>query len=158
MNTKSIIDSNITEQNKALLVQWEEKYATKIAVIDRQHKELIRITNQLYKTCLDGEEAAGPAFKAVLGHMVSYVCVHFNIEIKLMKQAQYPGAGEHKVQHDQMIKKILQAANDFKMGRKLVPINFVKTLREWILGHIAFYDKNYAIYIANKRSGITPGV
>ena len=137
--------------NKDPLIVWEDKYATGIDAIDKQHKELINLTNELFYACLTGTEVVGAAFKEVLSRMVEYVTFHFNAELEILARIKYPQYTEHKTQHDGLIKKILIAAKDYEIGKKFVPNTFVRTLRDWIFGHIAYYDKIYAAYIADQK-------
>jgi hemerythrin-like metal-binding protein len=136
-----------TETNQ--IVQWDNKYATGIELIDNQHKELINLTNMLYQACLSGQGES--AFKEAMGRMVEYVRVHFDSEQKLLERIGYPEYHAHKKQHDTMVRDILEAANDYKSGKLLVPNKFVRTLRDWILGHIAVEDKQYAAFIAENK-------
>jgi len=137
------------------IVTWDEKYSTGIGLIDEQHKELIKVINELYQACLGGDETIGIAFKETMTRMVDYVRFHFGAEQKILEQLKYPLYMEHKKEHDEMVKNILLAAKDFNEGKQFVPNHFVRTLRDWVLSHIALSDTKYAIYIAGlKKKGI----
>jgi hemerythrin len=138
----------INTGNKSDLVVWDEKYATGIDLIDNQHKELFSLTNELFRACLGGEAAVQVVFKETMGRMVDYVRFHFSAEQDLLQKINYPDFQEHKKQHDTLVVKILEAVTEYSEGKKLVPNQFVRTLRDWILGHIAHYDRLYASYIA----------
>jgi len=126
---------------------WDESFKIGIALIDKQHKELVGYINQLYRACLAGNDAVAPAFKEAMSHMVDYVRLHFNTEQELLKRINYPSFNEHKKQHDELIKDILITAKNYRDGKKFVPHNFVRTLRDWVLSHIAVHDKAYSTYI-----------
>jgi hemerythrin len=137
------------------VVVWDDKYATGIEVIDNQHKQLVELTNQLYLACLAGDEVISTVFKDAMGHMVDYVRFHFAAELKLLSAVNYPDYHNHKKMHDDLVHEILGAAKDYSEGKKFVPNNFVRTLRDWIFGHIAVYDKIYAAYVADEiRKGV----
>ena len=131
------------------IVTWTEKYATGVKLIDNQHKELVNLTNKLYHACLitNGEEA----FKDTMSSMVDYVRFHFNAELELLERINYPNIAEHKKEHEVLTKSILNAVRDYTDGKKFVPNLFVRTLKDWIFGHIAFSDKLYAAYIADQK-------
>ena len=133
------------------LVVWEEKYTTGITLIDNQHKELIKLTNQLYHACLGENERLGAAFKEALGRMVEYVRFHFSAEQQLMERIKFPNSAEHITQHNVLVIDIIDAAKDFSEGKKLVPNQFVRTLRDWIFGHIGIYDKALVFYIMEQK-------
>jgi len=141
--------------NNTDIVVWDEKYATGIPLIDSQHKELFSLTNELFRACLGGDIALQGVFKETMGRMVDYVRFHFSAEQDLLQKINYPDYQEHKKQHDTLVVKILEAVKEYSEGKKLVPNQFVRTLKDWILSHIAHYDKLYASYIAaQKKSGL----
>jgi len=121
-------------------------------LIDAQHKELVNLTNQLYRACLTNREAIKAVFREAMSHMVEYVNFHFTAEMELLARINYPAYAEHKKQHDELVKKILNASKSFDGGRKFVANKFVRTLKDWIFSHIAISDKKYADYIAEQKS------
>jgi hemerythrin len=132
------------------LIQWSDVLKTGIEEIDGQHKQLVDLTNELYRSCLDGFDTQN-VFKDIMGRMVEYVKFHFSAEMVILERIKFPESADHKKQHDELIVKILDAAKDSKDGTKFVPNNFVRTLKDWIVGHIAVYDKAYALFIADQR-------
>ena len=139
----------ITKNENTDIVLWDEKYATGIDEIDDQHKQLVILTNELYQACLD-RNAVGPAFKGAMGRMVEYVRYHFTAEQELLKQMNYPNYKEHAVQHNELIKHIIGASNDYVQGKRFVANKFVITLKDWVFGHIAYYDKIYVSYFGGQ--------
>jgi hemerythrin len=133
-----------------ILIKWSDVLKTGIEEIDNQHKQLVDLTNELFQSCLDGFNVQG-VFKDTMSRMVEYVKFHFSAEMVILERIKFPESADHKRQHDELIRKILDAAKDSKEGKKFVPNNFVRTLKDWIIGHIAVYDKNYALYIADKK-------
>jgi hemerythrin len=155
MIVKTDIVDNVTEDQSLRIVFWENKYATGIEVIDTQHKKLIDITNELYRACLSRSRTLDAVFKESMSRMVEYVRYHFTEEQELLQRIGYPKALEHKRQHDTLIKQILEAAKDYDSGKKFVPNTFVRTLRDWVFGHIAVSDKIFSDYInEQKRKGL----
>lgn len=137
------------------IVQWGPKYSVGIKFIDNQHMELVNLTNTLYKACLSSEVSTEATFKDAIHRMVEYVTMHFSTENTLMESVGFPNYSEHKKQHESLIKEILSAVKNSQEGNKMVPIYFVRTLREWIFSHIAIYDQIYAQYInAQVKKGL----
>ena len=135
------------------IVKWDNKYTTGIELIDTQHKELVALTNMLFRACLSGQEDS--VFRETMTRMVAYVRFHFETEQQMLEGLGYPDYLNHKQQHDSMIKTILDAAKDYKEGKQFVPNKFVRALKDWIFGHIAIFDKAYAVYIAaHKEKGL----
>jgi hemerythrin len=148
-------DKGLAKAGKSEMVVWGENYATGIELIDNQHKELFSLTNELFHACLDGDEVLKDIFKETMGRMVAYVRFHFGAELELLLRVKYPDYHEHKKQHDTMVREILEAVKSYTEGRKFVPNLFVRTLRDWILSHIAISDKHYVSYIeVQKKKGL----
>jgi len=133
------------------MVIWEEKYAIGIHLIDSQHKELFSLTNELFRACLGEEDTLESVFKETMERMVAYVRFHFGAEQELLERVKYPDYHEHVKQHETLIREILESVKEYNYGKKFVPNQFVRILRDWILSHIAHYDKLYAIYIATQK-------
>jgi hemerythrin len=137
-----------------VFVEWDDRYSVGIPLIDDQHKELIRLTNDLYESCLAGEDAARVNFMAAVKGTVDYVKYHFGVEEKLLQNVNYPELTEHKREHEAFVRHILDEVQNFQDGKKFVPNVFVRYLRDWILSHIAVADRKYAAFIlAMKKQG-----
>ena len=134
-------------------VEWEAKYNTGIKTIDQQHKKLVMVTNELFESCAQGTSEANDAFKKILKDVVAYVKEHFSTEEKLMTDYGYPGYSDHKRQHEGFVIKVLEQVSLFEEGKKLVPNQFVRFLREWLLEHIAISDHAYCEFFRAK--GVT---
>ena len=137
------------------IVIWEDKYKTGVELIDKQHHMLVDLTNQLYLACRAGEDATVAVFQDAMHKMVEYVRLHFTAELVFLNRIKYPDYHNHKKMHDDLVLKILDSAKEFNEGKKLIPNNFVRTLKDWVFGHIAVYDKMYSAYVLDqKRKGV----
>ncbi|MDR0723146.1 MAG: bacteriohemerythrin [Treponema sp.] len=138
-----------------ILVEWDDRYLVGIPLVDEQHKELITMTNTLYQGCLEGDAKAKIYFMQAIHSTVDYVKYHFSAEEKILERINYPDIGEHKREHEGFIRHIFEQVKSFEGGRKFVPNDFVRYLKDWILAHIALSDKKYAQYIINlKKQGL----
>jgi hemerythrin len=144
-------------EEPVILIKWEDRYSVGINLIDDQHKELIHLTNELYQGCLAGNgEAEGFFFKTIRG-VLDYTKFHFSTEEKLMENVRYPHYAEHKKQHEDFVVQVLNDVKSFQEGKKFVPNNFVRYLKDWILSHIALTDTLYAKYIMDLKKQGTLG-
>ena len=131
------------------IVTWSEKYATGVKLIDGQHKELVDLTNKLYRACLVvGDQTV---FKEAMTHMIDYVKFHFTAESELLEQINYPKLSEHNKEHENLTNNILGAVKDYNAGNEFVPSIFAQTLVDWVFGHIGVSDKAYAAYIVEQK-------
>jgi hemerythrin len=129
---------------------WQDEYSVDFEVIDNQHKQLVKMTNDLFKACNHDTtgESARAVLKKTLRGAVEYAQVHFYTEEKYMSQVNYPELPEHKAEHGSFIVKILDELKRFEDGNQSL-ISLANFLKEWLLHHIAVSDKKYAPYLKN---------
>ncbi|MDR0629599.1 MAG: bacteriohemerythrin [Treponema sp.] len=132
-------------------IAWKNTYSVGIPKIDEQHQELINLTQRLHEACLSGTEAGRVYFKKAMHDLVNYVTFHFSAEEKLMEKIGFPGLPEHKKEHENFVKKVLEDVKNFEQGKAIVPNSFVRYLRQWILTHIAQTDQEYGIYVMQNQ-------
>jgi hemerythrin len=133
------------------IVQWEDGYSVGVELIDAQHKELIRMTNELFLGCQKGGMAAEAYFMKAIQGAVNYVKTHFYTEEEILSRLYYPGLAAHKKEHEDFVAEVLQEIRAFEQGKKLAPQDFVKYLQNWVLVHIAGSDKKYGAFIESLR-------
>ena len=131
-------------------VFWDDAYSVGFEPMDNQHKELVKMTNDLFESCKHGATTADSAFLKTIKKAVEYARNHFSEEEKYMLQATYPDLSEHRVQHDNFVATVLNAMHDFEAG-KTAPIELARFLKQWLLNHIAVTDKKYSPYMAKLK-------
>ncbi len=128
-------------------VAWEDRFNVGIEMIDEQHKQLIKLTNDLYIACQISRNEAHAAFKVAIKAAVDYVKYHFKDEEHLMVSNRYEDYPAHKLKHEEFVKKVLSGVSDFELGKPFVPNSFVRYLRDWLLEHIAVTDKKFGMWL-----------
>ena len=132
-------------------IQWNDKFNLGIPVIDEQHKTLVKLCNDLYKSLMsphsDSDEWKLLVTDA-LKECVNYVQIHFSSEEKLQLASGFPGYEEHKKRHEEFTRKILELSSTISTSSVQEGIKFVKYLYDWILTHIAHEDRQFLPYIA----------
>jgi len=151
MTIKNNSGNDLHWDDSSEFIKWEECLSTGITHIDSQHLELIQIINRLKNACMNGTGTVDPVFKEALSRMVEYVRFHFTAELEMLKRINYPNFDEHKKQHDTLVRDILAAANEYKEGKRFIPLRFIRTLKDWVLSHIAVFDRMYSDYIADQK-------
>ena len=127
-------------------VVWDASYDLGVEYVDKQHRRLVELINELYHACLGEKGALEEKFKEIMKELVEYVMIHFKDEEKIMESINYPGLAAHKQQHELFVKEVLAAVNAYKSGRQFVPNAFVRFLRDWLFNHILIDDKEWARY------------
>ncbi len=129
-------------------VTWKNEYSVGIDSIDRQHRKLVNLINQL-QTAVDystGEEFEREALK----ELVDYTKTHFHYEEDLLQKNNYPDFASHKEQHNNMIKHVEEVLAEYEKNRDTAMRNAVNYLKDWLITHINGTDKMYSRFLIDK--------
>jgi len=129
-------------------VAWDDSFSVGFEHIDNQHKELVKMVNDLYNACKKGALNEDIVYLRTVSKALEYARVHFSDEEEFMGKVSYPELGEHKKQHEDFIVEIKKSIKLFEYG-KAAPIELANFLKDWLLNHIAISDKGYAPYLKN---------
>lgn len=130
------------------LIIWGPKLATGIEEIDTQHKELIRMINELHKAMK--QKAGIQRSGAILDGLAKYTVYHFAHEEKLFKQYNYPEYEEHKKIHEKLVATVLAFQKDFNSGKASLSVDLMDFLTKWLKDHIMKSDMKYAPFFKSK--------
>ncbi len=130
------------------LFTWKDEYSVKIEKIDGQHKKLVELLDQLHSSMLSAK--ADGVMGKILDELVRYTTVHFGEEEQLMKLHNYPGYQSQLEAHKIFIKKIEDFQTDFKEGKKMISVDLLYLLKDWLIGHINGVDKKYTEFFHDK--------
>ena len=133
-----------SEQN---FVDWEDRFSIGVPLVDNQHRHLISMTNELHSACQLSEYYAKEQFVKTVREAVNYVKYHFSTEEQIMEKTAYPGLVDHKRIHTEFAQEVLKNALYYEEGKKFIPNQFVRFLRDWILTHVAFVDSSLGDYL-----------
>jgi hemerythrin len=141
------------------IVKWSPSLSIGIRLIDEQHQGLIKLTNELFLSCLKGGEVANARFLKTIRETVQYVQFHFSTEEAIQKRINYPDYASHKREHEEFVRQVLLSVAEFNSGKKFLPNKFVKFLQDWVLTHIAVTDKKLGEYlqVLRKRAAANTG-
>ncbi|MGD9733948.1 MAG: bacteriohemerythrin [Desulfamplus sp.] len=130
------------------LITWGPKLTTGIEQIDVQHKELVRMVNELHKAMKlkTGIQQSG----AILDSLAQYTVYHFGHEEKLFKQHQYPESEEHKKIHENLISTVTAFQKDFKSGKASLSVDLMNFLTQWLKDHIMKCDMRYVPFLKSR--------
>lgn len=132
-------------------MQWNNNLSTGIEKIDEQHKELIRLVNDVLEACKQqkGREIVGEA----LAFLEDYVLIHFSCEEEMQRKHLYPEYRSHKALHDQFINQFKNLKSRYaKEGASITVITALnRTLVEWLMEHIKVVDKAFADYLKKQN-------
>lgn len=130
------------------LVTWKEIYAVNITDVDNQHKHLVSLINSLHDamTVGKGKDVLG----GILNEVVEYTLYHFSTEEKYFDQYNYPESELHKKQHKDLVAEVAALQNKYNAGEKVLTLDVMNFLRDWLHDHIVGSDKLFGPYLIDK--------
>lgn len=139
------------EETSRRFIHWEKRFELGIPSIDKQHKHLVEVCNQLYTALMNSHRTNQKnwqeAFSTSLLESFKYVQEHFSTEENHMSLAAFPSHDAHKKLHAEFIKKVLATVKTFDNATFPTALNYVIYLGDWILQHIAIEDRRYVPYV-----------
>ncbi|WJW75440.1 bacteriohemerythrin [Thiohalobacter sp. IOR34] len=127
---------------------WRDEYSVGIESIDREHKKLLGLINQL-QTAVD--YATDETFeREALDAAVDYTRTHFAHEEALMEQYGYPDFAAHKAEHRKMIDKVNSLVADYESDPDKTLQEALDFLKQWLVRHINGTDKQYSSFLREK--------
>jgi hemerythrin len=132
------------------LFQWKDDYLVGQPDIDRQHKKLFQLADQLHGAMTAGK--GKDVLMETLGDLIDYTKRHFAAEEALMQRSNYPGYAEHKAFHDKLTAQVVQFQTDFASGKSIVTIQLLQFLKDWLQHHIGETDRKIAVYLSQQAA------
>ncbi|MGC2854064.1 bacteriohemerythrin [Novispirillum sp. DQ9] len=135
-------------------IAWSSQLETGIAIIDRDHKVLVDLLNQVAAVIGDGEERA--VMGSVLNSLSEYTHYHFSREEKLQEVANYPGLEAHRRRHAVLAAQVDDIRSRYRDEPDAVKGEEVRSfLRTWLVEHILKEDMNYRAICAAHPEAVT---
>ncbi len=127
------------------------KYSLGIAQIDKNHKKIITILQNLKKDVEGGDAYvfSKDNIKQLVGEAQDFATQHFREEEELMITFGYPQYRSHRNEHDLFFEKLeylSKLAFDENIQKEEVR-EFIVFLNEWFSNHICNIDRQYAEWI-----------
>jgi hemerythrin len=137
-----------------VVLEWEDSFSVGVDEIDRQHKKLIRLVNDLNRALKTG--GGYNAAQDVIRELAAYALQHFQTEEGYMQRAEYPAYAEHKAEHEAFALKTLKFHDDLKQHNVLLSVEILFFLREWVKQHITTVDAKLKPYLGQLSSAAAP--
>lgn len=123
-------------------IEWTADLETGIPPVDRDHKVLVALLNQVQETIGDHEERA--VLGSVLNSLAEYTSYHFAREEKLQEVAGYPGLDEHRRLHARLSGQVEAICSRYYKDTESVQAKDVlEFLESWLVDHILKQDMGY---------------
>ena len=120
--------------------EWKTEYSVGDEALDNQHKELIRIMNDLHELLGEPEDAKNDGrVEFIFGNLADYIVTHFAYEEQRMIDAKYPYEKlvAHRAEHHELIKKVRRYhANVIEGNREGLKALMPYLYGEWLVNHL----------------------
>ncbi len=130
-------------------IVWDDgKMSVKISEIDKQHKALVNLINNLFDAIKDGK--SNQIFDKLITDLIKYTEFHFATEEKYFTQFAYPETKAHKGKHHEFIDTVMRFKKEFDSGKTGLTVGVLDFLRDWLTKHILGDDQRYSAYLTSK--------
>ena len=130
------------------LISWSEALSVKINQIDAQHKKLVDLINSLHDAMK--QRKANEVLGGIIESLVNYAVEHFRTEEKYFDEFGYLKATQHKKEHKDFVTKVAAFKTDFDKGKKMMSMEVMDFLKDWLLNHIKKTDMAYSDFFVEK--------
>lgn len=128
------------------MIKWSKNYLMGIDKLDEEHKELFRISDQIYNKVMErGDDAKYRLFlmKETLEYMLRYFKRHAKSEEIYMREIGYAGYEFHKMLHDEFYNMLLKKKADIVKRNECSKKEIAELVGDgigWLLEHIITED------------------
>ncbi|MFO0753232.1 MAG: bacteriohemerythrin [Thermodesulfovibrionales bacterium] len=129
-------------------IQWSGNYSVNVGMIDDQHKEIIRLVNEMHDALR--QRKSREVLGRILSELADYAVKHFKVEEDLFQKYGYPEEAVHKEAHAALVNKVVELKRDFESGRASINTDVMNFLKDWLINHILRIDKRYSAFMNSR--------
>ncbi|TAL46152.1 MAG: bacteriohemerythrin [Methylovulum sp.] len=131
------------------ILNWNNQLALGIESVDKQHKHLIDLTNQLDEAVAVGADR--DTIINIVNGLIDYTVYHFQHEEQLMSAAQFNPAmyAVHEAEHKEFVAKMLVVQREAQADISALSDDLMDYLVNWLCHHILNTDKQMALSLIN---------
>jgi len=121
-------------------MEWKTQYSVENAVIDRQHKALFDLVNEVADKVKIGNM---PEIRDVIDRLAAYTVEHFRDEEAIMRKASYPAIEDHEMIHAELLEKVQDLRTKLEKNQAVSMVGIIRFLSDWLKDHILKDDMAY---------------
>lgn len=134
---------------------WRQDFATGVAIMDDQHRALIKMLNEASTQLTDRSPLADVA--RIVQGLLSYAGYHFQTEEKLMAEHGYEKhrsmpAADHIKAHRAFAEKVIAVKAQIDAGQRIPKADLESFLTNWLTDHILHTDKELGAFIRDQQA------
>jgi hemerythrin-like metal-binding protein len=124
-----------------MAIPWLDIYDTHIKIVDKQHRILVDMINDL--EAARGKENESKLIGELFYKLVDYTKYHFEQEENMMRNLNYPKLNEQINQHKGFVNKIVEMLEEIKKQNYYMGEKMNLFLTNWLIKHILGHDKEF---------------
>jgi hemerythrin len=131
-------------------VQWDASFSVGNEELDRQHKKLLALCNDMAECITAGRQEALFRFHDILHQLTQYARGHFKTEENLLEHYQFSGLAAQQTEHNAYEEKMA----DWAFSATMDSIDMMEVqhyLAAWWRDHILTTDMQYKALLESKR-------
>lgn len=136
------------EAKREKLIEWNAQLDIGLDEINRQHRALLHLINELYYLLNHNYGLA--SVKRVVQGLIDYTANHFAYEEILFSQIGYDQTDEHVAKHHKLVEEVLQFQRRVEKGEDIGD-ELMAFLKNWLQQHIMREDKAYVEAFKNNN-------
>jgi len=123
------------------LIDWVTDFILEIDEFDKQHKQIIELTNSLYISFKKGKTKK--EIKDNLKNLIDFASYNFGKEEQYFEQFKFELAEQHIQEHQAFIKKLKQFQKDYNSNKVKFLDDIMTYIKEWLYNHFTNSDIKY---------------
>ncbi|MFA7330700.1 MAG: bacteriohemerythrin [Candidatus Delongbacteria bacterium] len=127
-------------------LDWNASLETGVPEMDRQHRRLVDLLNQLHAAMKAGRGAE--QVQTILSGLVAYTNTHFQAEETLLRQKGWIGLNRHLILHADLLKQLNGYVSAFQQNQRISTLELADFLKSWLSKHIMQEDQQYGKALA----------
>lgn len=132
------------------LIVWDGSLTVGVTAIDSDHQRLVAYVNQLHEAMQAGR--GRDVVGGVLKRLLDYTRTHFATEERLMQLHGYPHAEPHRIQHQTLVKEVVELERRFADGEAALTMKVMTMLKDWLSHHIQGSDKALGAFLKQRAA------
>lgn len=134
-------------------VDWKREWEIGIPPVDKDHKVLVNLINQVYQCVGDNEEKF--VLSSVLQSLAEYTVYHFAREERLQEVAGYADLSAHRERHHQLVEQVQAIGRQYEADVSSVKaVEVLNFLKNWLVDHILKHDMGYRAACLHNQTAI----
>ena len=135
-------------------IEWQDGWNCGVPVIDEQHRQLVRLGNELINLSL--ADGASDLQLAALDKLLSHIRLHFIDEEKIVGESGYPDLPSHAANHAELIEEALHIREKYIAGEAQPALLFTFLVNRIVKDHMLSSDVQFFSWIFPPHPAETP--